>query len=177
MYLSRISFRNASGNWVEAKDVILLEADKPETLTSTWSSPAGTYSAIRFGIGLDSLLNASDPTTFPSTHPLASAKGMHWSWAQMYRFITTEGRAVSGAAQTNYAHHPGRNDFYKSYTLERSIASGQNLAFDINIKTLYDGPDGQVNPMTVPGIHVTPEDVAFAIIMMNNAPAAFTPKN
>ena len=177
MYISRISLRTTSGNWLEVKDVVLLEANKPETMTYTWSIPVGTYTAIRLGIGLDSLLNAQEPSTFPPTHPLASAKGMHWSWAQQYRFISTEGRAVTATRQSNYAHHPGRNDMYRGFVLEKSIGANAHLKFDLNLKSLYDGPAGVVNPMDVQGIHVTPDDIAFAFILMDNSVSAIGEQN
>jgi hypothetical protein len=177
MHLARISFRNAAGTWVEAKDVVLLEADKPATMRYVLTVPKGSYTAFRFGVGLDSVLNASDPVSFPSSHPLSAAKGMYWSWAMMYRFILTEGRATTGGTQVNYAHHPGRNDFYRTFTHEANLAAGATYALQFDLEALYDGPGGKVNPMASPSIHTTPADVADAIILMNNAPAAFSVVN
>lgn len=177
MHLARIAFRKTEGTWVEAKDVVLLEADKPQTMRYTLSVPTGSYNAFRFGIGLDSVLNASNPVSFPSSHPLSAAKGMYWSWAMMYRFILTEGRAAVGSTQVNYAHHPGRNDMFRMFTHEAPLAAGGTTQLQFDLEALYDGPSGIVHPMISPSIHTTPVDLADAFILMNNAPAAFSVVN
>lgn len=56
--------------------------------------------SIQFGIGVDSAYNHLDPSTYPSSHPLAPQQpSMHWGWSSGYRFVAMEG--MGGANLNN----------------------------------------------------------------------------
>jgi hypothetical protein len=52
------------------------------------------YSSLQGFIGVDSVLNHSDPSAFPNDSPLniSNAGPMHWGWSSGYIFINLEGK-------------------------------------------------------------------------------------
>lgn len=61
---------------------------------------SGSYSGLKFDIGVDSVANHSDPTLWPDDHPLSLMNPAqdNWSWNGGYVFLKLEGRVDSSAA-------------------------------------------------------------------------------
>ena len=112
----------------------------------------GTYSGFSFGLGLDSMQNRYDPTSFPSTSPYSASAGTHWGMFFMYRFMLIEGAIdTTDNGLENYVLpvviHTGFDSLYMTrdftdHTME--IKAGQtttvNINFDFN-KLFYNGND------------------------------------
>ncbi len=98
MYLSNIALRRADGTWwKESNSYHLMEmpgrgiADPVFTLSRV---PAGSYTAISFGFGVDSTMNRS----VDKKGDLDPANGMAWDWNTGYRFLVMEGADQSDTA-------------------------------------------------------------------------------
>jgi hypothetical protein len=93
----------------------------------------GNYNKLRFLVGLDSVANHSDPTTFPISSPLNPASGdayNHWSWADGYIFIKLEGMAdtttaMTGPAATQFVYHVGLDELLreKDFSINLNVQS------------------------------------------------------
>ena len=81
------------------------------------------YSSLQGYIGVDSVLNHSDPSAFPNDSPLniSNAGPMHWGWNPGYIFINLEGKVDTIPDGVNnldhsFSFHIGtdlyRRDFY-----------------------------------------------------------------
>lgn len=76
------------------KGATVIDQSKPETLNYILSNiPAGTYSQIKFGLGIKPDLNTLDQVRFPKFYASASANDteMMWEWGAGYRFTKIEG--------------------------------------------------------------------------------------
>ena len=97
---------------------------------------------ISFGLGVPSDMNAMDPTSFETTHPLSSAYAMYWTWASKYRFLKAEGRFNAGGDLTNAATnsgiiwHTGTDALYRTRTFDVSVRPGDRLVVKIDLDFL-----------------------------------------
>lgn len=154
-YLSHVMLTSANGD-VEIADLKLLDmgyaqADKPLTFTVT--APAGSYTGIKFSVGLDSTQNSSNPSDFEEDSPLSLYKGTYWTWNTGYRFVMLEGsfdtiqNTPGPVSSTNtFAYHTGTAPLYSGAVLGNastsfSIAEGENYTYnlDLDINKLFYG--------------------------------------
>ncbi len=131
MYLSGFSFDNTS-----LDGVVLLDANNGQYYIG--DIKPGDYSKISLGIGLDSVLNASDPVTFESAHPLSYNQGMYWVWATKYRFFKVEATADvdgNGVFDDGIVYHIGTNDMYRQteFTKAISVESGEDVIINLEV--------------------------------------------
>ncbi|QYJ68469.1 MbnP family protein [Flavobacterium litorale] len=112
--------------------------------------PAGDYTAIKFGIGVDQQRYLQGETAQQSFWDLAAANNLTWTWSTGYRFITFEGEftAQGVITPTPFRVHQGSNtatDNYREVTLslpstarvrENQVPS-IHLVADVNV--LLDG--------------------------------------
>lgn len=98
LYLSNIALRRADGTWwKEANSYHLLEMPTrgvAEPVFTLSKVPAGSYTAISFGFGVDSSMNRS----MDRKGDLDPANGMAWDWNTGYRFLVMEGADQSDTA-------------------------------------------------------------------------------
>jgi hypothetical protein len=116
-YLSNISLKADTG-YVHLNDLFLLCNANRSTYELT-DLPIQNYSSIRFSIGVDSVINAGDPTDYKSTDPLGlqSDIPMHWGWNTGYVFALLEGKYDetpdnTGIPTGNWAYHIGLNQLF-----------------------------------------------------------------
>ncbi len=79
------------------------------------------FSDLQMILGVDSLLNHNDPSTFSNDSPLniSNAGTMHWGWNPGYIFISVEGKAdtlIDGIENYdhNFSFHVGTDDYLQS---------------------------------------------------------------
>lgn len=127
-----------------------------------------------FGMGVDSLNNMQDPTSFDSNHPLSSANAMYWSWATMYRFFKIDGRVNAtgsiGVDDQLLAWHTGKNALYRTKETNINIKPGAHLVLTFDIAGLYSGVSLATETMT----HSMVDDYAIAVKLSDNLPAVFS---
>lgn len=146
-YLSNITLVRADGSEEVVEDVAFIRMSDnhcqgcgtAQGERVVVEATAGTYTSVKIGIGLDSTLNASDPSTFPSSDPLSAFRDMFWTWNTGYIFTKFEGRfdslpAGSGPSYLNsFLIHAGTNPLYRSTTFE-----GNPITIEANSETVYD---------------------------------------
>lgn len=131
LYLSNLSFDGTM-----ATEVAFI--NNADSATTHWKVDLNKpISTISFGLGLDAEQNASDPTTFETTHPLSSAQAMYWSWASKYRFVKADGRAnfsgTLGAGDEYLIWHTGLDTLYREVTFDQHLEPGQTLIINLNL--------------------------------------------
>lgn len=86
--------------------------------------PAGDYTKIKFGIGVDQQQYLQGETAQQSFWDLASANNLTWTWSTGYRFVIFEGTfatTTNPEVSYNFQVHQGSNsatDNYREVTLD-----------------------------------------------------------
>lgn len=89
------------------------ESDEASTLITLPNIPAGDYTKVKFGIGVDQEQFNLGATGQGTMWTDAQALGMTWSWAAGYKFIKFEGTVVTSSNSGNYRVHTGKTgDIY-----------------------------------------------------------------
>lgn len=141
-YISNLRlYGNAEPDTVLDADLIDFSNDAALKNTSLSLKIApGAYSGFSFGVGLDSLQNRYDPTTFTSSSPFSASAGTHWGMFFLYRFVLIEGAIdTSDNGITNYElpiiMHTGFDSLYftKDFTSHPfEVKAGENTTININ---------------------------------------------
>ena len=137
-------------------------------------APIGDYTGISMGIGLDSIQNNLEPTSFPSEHPLSADQNTWWSAWDKYRFVMIEGRIdgdSSGTLDDIFGYHTGHDICYreKEFTKNFSITTNSKtqLNFTIEMNDLFFGDD-TLDVYTEPTFHGEMEIIDRAIRLSDN---------
>jgi hypothetical protein len=117
---------------------------------------SGHLHDMTFGVGVDSVLNDTDPTL---VDPPLGLNGMFWTWAEGYLFMTIDGRydspgdgdEVVGMNDPQLSYHCGMDTLFSWKTLEvhTDAHDGGNLILplDLNVDTLMAGMDIAHDPV------------------------------
>lgn len=115
-------------------------------------APAGNYTGLHFGIGIPEDLNHADPVQYDANHPLSVSNGMHWTWADGYRFVIFDGRfdtvsTGTGVPPELFSIHTGMDTCYRELTfgaLPITVATGGYTQVDVKFdiaKFFYTATD------------------------------------
>jgi hypothetical protein len=111
------------------------------------TAPAGTYTAIRLGIGLDNTHNAKRPSEYTVGNILAE-NAQYWDSWSSYIFSKMEGNLDAdgdGTLETGITLHTGGSNVYKEFTLQKPITiktgSSNNINFSLDLETLLTATD------------------------------------
>lgn len=178
LYLSNITLIDSEGGEHMIEDIMLADVGDPVTGQFKASVEAKTFTAIRYGYGLDSIQNDEDPEDFPREHPLSSFNQMYWSMLK-YRFAILEGRSnvhdsLGNPSDMLHAYHPGTDPLYRVVThpLNFQLAGGDSQTIDllIHFEELFTHGDG-IDLRTEPQTHSEPVDIHIARKFMDNLAA------
>ncbi|BDS09440.1 MbnP family protein [Aureispira anguillae] len=118
---------------------------------------------IRFDVGVDSVSNHLDPTTYVAGHPLGpQLPSMHWGWTAGYKFLVFDGEADGtggGVPNTTMEFHAIGDNYLTNIDLNVTNATATtgntttiNLNADynrlftgVNMATIYHGQGGVMN--------------------------------
>jgi hypothetical protein len=149
-YLSGFALRRSDSTWLEFPDAVVY-ADLERELRPRWllssTVPAGTYTALRFKVGLDSLRNHSDPASWPPSHPLSllNSAHMHWNWNTGYIFFKMEGQYQRPSLPINggFSYHLGGDEMLRSVTLPFAPMTLEGNTADLSVhlrmRGFFDG--------------------------------------
>ncbi len=132
-------------------------------------------SNVSFGLGVPEDMNAMDPTTFETSHPLSSAFAMYWTWASKYRFIKAEGRFNASGDLSDAANnggiiwHTGTDPLYRTTTLDIDVRPGDHIVFKLDLDKLISAVSLDKDGFT----HTTLDTFGTAEKVSNEAIAAF----
>ena len=126
-YISEITLTHDGGLQTSIEDVwILVDASAP-TEVDLGSHDINAVEKISFYIGVDEEHNHLDPSSYPSTHPLApQLPSMHWGWAGGYRFIAFEGDGGSAFNQPIELHVLGDKNYFQTEVSVDFVANDNN---------------------------------------------------
>lgn len=181
-YLSGIKWITTDNDTILAKNYFLYDFPSNDASTNVdgllQPSDPSKIKAIVFSIGLDSILNNSNPVTFPSGHPLSLDKDMYWGMLK-YRFLVTEGSFDSTASKTGvtdfpFSIHLGTNVLYRQLSFPISISAGTPVNITFNPARIFDGPEGVLDLRDNYSNHSDPGEIPKAIKLMNNFAAGIS---
>ncbi len=141
--------------------------------------PVGNYKGFRFQIGLDSIINRTDPSIYPSSDPLSvQTPSIHWSWNSGYIFWKVEGKvdttvAQNGPVNVDYLYHIGTDALKRQIDFSTSaftVISGQDqiVHLEFDLLAALSNVD-----MTSELICHTTDNPSTALKIANNWQAAF----
>ena len=159
-YFSNCFLEKQDGTLVPIVDVALVDYGSTSPLSIDLDLETGNYINLHFAVGLDSLMNASDPVSFESLHPLSIANNTYWSWASKYKFFMLEGRVDSqsdGVTNAAFSYHSGFNSLYREISVplnEFNISSdGGSILLEFNLESVVYGEAGIVDFVSAPFSH------------------------
>jgi len=176
LYVSEIRLVRENGEELALKDAELFDfvneftgkTDHGTGYYRRYVVPVGNYKGVKFGFGVPSALNHSNPADYASTHPLSAANSMHWSWNSGYIFSAIEGKIDSSAARTgaptlNFLYHTGLDTLYRTldYTLPEHafqvLADNESrFGFEIDLNRIFYRAGDTINMVTQNITQVTP---------------------
>jgi len=152
LYLSNLSLEKADGTRTVLSDVNLIDYTTLSLLDVNADIDTGLYVNLHFGVGLDSLMNASDPVDFPPSHPLSITQNTYWSWASKYKFFMLEGRVDTLGSQSPdviFSYHSGFDTLYKEITIPLEdifmTSEGDSLVLEFDLGTAVNGDAGVID--------------------------------
>ncbi len=97
---------------------IVDESDEASQMIELSNIPAGNYTKVKFGIGVDQEQFNLGATGQGDFLTLADSKGMMWSWSAGYKFVKFEGTFTSAtvATDTEFMVHTGQTGTDYNYT-------------------------------------------------------------
>lgn len=97
---------------------IVDESDATSQMIELDNIPAGNYTKVKFGIGVDQAQFNLGATGQGDFLALAQAEGMMWSWSAGYKFVAFEGMFTSSTVTTDtmFMVHTGQTGTNYNYT-------------------------------------------------------------
>jgi hypothetical protein len=153
------------------------------TASVEWSVPAGTWTSLRAGLGVPAAMNAADPITYPTNHPLSLSTGTWWSWSAGYRFLQFDGRydldgSGTGPVEELFSMHTGMDACYTEFDLDLggpfTIPAGQTktLTLRMDVSKFFYSDTDTLDLTTENQTHG--ENVPLALELTNNAVHSFS---
>ena len=179
-YLSNWMLEKQDGTMLPIADVHLIDYSQKEELTLSLSIEKGSYVNLHFGVGLDSMTNATDPVIYAPEHPLSTAQNTYWTWSSTYKFFMLEGRVDTlGGENPNqpFSYHSGFNNLYRIITLPLNDLfigdEGASLNLQMDLAKVLSGHAGTVDFVEEPFSH-SEDDIEMIQTLSNNLTNAFT---
>ncbi len=147
-YVSDLTLIAADGNEVNLSEIELIrydDATADNIEERTYDVPSGSYTGLRFGLGVKPDLNATDPNNFAANDPLNENE--FWNADARYVFAKIEANADlenDGTFDTGLSYHMGSDALYTTITFSGNFTiDGENdpqivLSADV-LKALSDG--------------------------------------
>lgn len=142
-YVGRFEWLRADGTSHKSDNYQLINASDLPSLDFTLDNiPNGTYTGVRFNLGVDSISNH----TFTNYNALDASSGMIWSWNTGYIFFKHEGRFIDslGATKSLLFHFGTDRGFTQiQLPLNNLVINGnsRNLQLNFDLDALYRQPN------------------------------------
>lgn len=136
----------------------------------------GSYSKISFDIGVDSIMNHSDPSLLPASHPLSLINhNLHWGWIDGYIFLSIEGYLHFEEKQQSFTYHFGLDKSKRRVSVEGDIIISDNsqINIDFDVSSLFKTPN-TINQFDEVYITHSTNDNDLSKRMMDNTFDAFS---
>ena len=189
MLLSNFALIHEDGSRLELVDdagdpiYAFFTKGKPWTVTVPDNIPKGSYTAIEFTIGVDSVLNFGDPSQWRVGHPLnPTVNNLHWGWQGGYIFMAIEGFYQKLGAREPWLYHIATMENLMPVRVEAALdlRGARRLVLNWNADRLFYGvheirpsEDGAFSHSTFDGgvAHRISENVrqSFQFVALENA--------
>jgi hypothetical protein len=161
LYISNVELIKEDGSsYIFPESYFLVDAEDENSHNITLPNvPNGTYKAVKFMIGVDSLRNVSGA----QTGVLSTSNGMFWSWNSGYIFAKAEGFAAK-APEKNFIYHlggfSGENacNLVNTFTFPNNLsistgASNPEINLQVNAARFWHGGvnTAEINKIHMPG--------------------------
>lgn len=173
-YVCELSLIKPDNSLEQVKDVALVDLYKPASQAISGEVAAGSYTGIKFGIGLDAGKNHTDPSSYPIEHAMSTTTGMFWTWFTQYIFAKVEGYAdtTGGFADQMFLYHTGIDSLYReleftnmNIVIAEEESKSETLVLDM--QKLFFGDTDTIHVATEFITHTT-DDVPLAVKVTNN---------
>jgi len=165
-YISNIAFQKEDGTWWEEPEsyhIVNARQDKPSIKIKPVKE--GSYSAIRYIIGVDSIRNFSGA----QEGALSPSNEMFWSWNTGYIFLMSEGICLQRPQENQgFIHHVGGFQGANKAIQQNSHAFGNDLVsrgdlkskvtLRVDVHKLYEGPGINLSIVDLPAAHSISEN-------------------
>lgn len=153
LFTSNIDLLDGNDEVTPLADAAFLDFDNPEDENASPGTyvvefrniEAKTYNLLNLGIGLSPTLNATQPSDYTASHPLASHYWEQWS---SYIYMILEGKADfdgDGMKTDVLTYHIGNDEAFstKLFTKEINIQKDKTttLQLTVDLKTMLQGID------------------------------------
>ncbi len=167
------------GTYTNANSVAQFNYANSNVLFSDLVTP-GSYDELTFDIGVDSVRNHADPSTYDSDHPLStmSSGGMYWTWNSGYRFVVIEGRFDSNGDQvidmndTPFAYHLGLDPYLRTNTASVSMNLVEEMttvvSYELNMERFFMNATDTLDMVANPTIHMNPGQEVIGEMLTDN---------
>lgn len=150
-----------------------IDLDYPEV-------PAGSYSQLRFSIGVPASMNSQVPTDFSSSSPLSNS-GYYWSAWDSYIFAKLQGNLETdepGEFDLGWFFHTGRDDLLRTIEVPINISidedGSQTVSISLDHKKLFStGGDSYFNIEENPANH-DPTNIGALNVIVDNYQSAIS---
>lgn len=153
MFLSHIKFIRTDGSSVEVSPLVYFGLNDSTSITPTvtLTNPTGSFTAVQFSIGVDSIQNNAAQSIDPND-PQYVGNDMNWGPTLKYVFVKLEGSADTVNPTVHpigFGYHVGTAQYYTTFTINKSFstsASSQTtLVLNADFQKLFYGGTNAIN--------------------------------
>jgi hypothetical protein len=186
LFLSHIKLVRADASTVEVNPVVYISLDDSTTYNIPLGDSLGSFTAIRFSIGLDSTQDNYAPGTNPdpsyTLNENVVQNNMFWGLTQKYVFVKmdVEVDSISSLTQSDgLGYHIGTPPYYTTVTLNFNqalnvSATGQSvITLTTDFQKIFTGVNG-INPMVQHGTMTSGNNDTLALQFMSNLSQSFS---
>lgn len=175
--LSNFSLMNSNGEEIELdSSYAFIDNENGRLSFNLGEVEVGSYSSISFNLGVDSLINSTDPNTFPSDSPLNPiVNDMYWNWIDGFIFLTLEGIVFeNGAIKDAITYHIGLNKNQIRIKIDENFVineSGQ-LEINLDVAKIFDSQT-RINIDDYPYVTHSKSDFGLSETVAENLKSSF----
>jgi hypothetical protein len=159
-FVSRLALLTPTDSVVNVDDVALVDLYRANSNIVSGAVPKGTYTGLRFNIGLDYDLNHSNQTSYATDHPLSTTTGMYWTWASRYVFTMIEGRAdtTGGHPEEIFLYHSGADSLvrpmeFRNLNIVLGDKETKKHTLTLDLQKVFWGANDTINITLDPNTH------------------------
>jgi hypothetical protein len=185
-FLSHFKLVRADGSAVEVNPVVYVSLDDSTTFNIPLADSPGSYTAVRFSIGLDSVQDNYVPGTNTDPSYILNENvvqnNMFWGLAQKYVFVKmdVEVDTIPGLTQSDgLPYHIGTQPYYTTVRLNfnqaLSVPAGGRTVINLtaDFQKIFTGANG-INPLVEYGTMTSGNNDTLALKFMSDLSQSFT---
>ncbi|NJK83201.1 MAG: hypothetical protein HC912_04675 [Saprospiraceae bacterium] len=180
LFISEVNLVNATGKqalkdvaWLDFTNLQDENTAKTGVKVEIPKVALGTYNALQIGLGVSPALNATTPSNYSASHPLANN---YWEQWNSYISMVIEGKAdLTGGTKHDLVltYHVGTDEAYSTILIEDNfvIKTGSNtINLEIDLKKILTKAEQHLDIEQYPRDHSTrPEVFDFLRLNLPNA--------